>query len=145
MPKLIPTMILFLAALALSGCSTKKYTVTGTVTRGGEKLTWPDGGNLTVVYVPENLGKDSSVHTHPAEGDTATSTYRVTGVPPGKYYVAVQQFDAKMQDALGHVYDPGHTELAREVTQDNQVIDVDLPRDLPKRSKLSADKGGKGE
>jgi hypothetical protein len=145
MKKLLPALCLFLMAAGLSGCAAKKYTITGTVTRGGEKLTWPDGGTLLVVYVPENFGKDPAAITYPAQSDIATSTYTVSGIPPGKYNVAVQQFDVKHNDALGHVYDPGHTELAREVTQDNQVIDIDLPKELPKRSTLPEEKGGKGE
>lgn len=134
MPKLIPVLLLFFAALALSGCAeTKKYTVNGTVTRSGEKLTWPNGGTLLVVFVAENLGKDPKARTYPAKADIATSTFTVSDIPPGQYLVAVQQFDTKHRDALGSVYDPGRTDITREVTEDHQVIDIDLPKDLPKK------------
>ena len=37
------------------------------------------------------------------------------------------------RDALNHVYDPGATPLVYDVTHDGQVIDIDLPKDLPPR------------
>ena len=50
--------------------------------------------------------------------------------------MAIQQFDTRHLDALGGVYDPGHTAIEREVTADGQVIDIDLPATLPAREKL---------
>lgn len=129
----IPVAAMFLLAC---GCGlAKTYTVSGTVTRGGEKLTWPDGGSLLVIFLPEDSTKTERYTAR--ETDTAASTYRLTGVPPGKYLVAVQQFDTRFMDALGGRYDPGHTDHAVEVTADGQVLDIDLPKALPRA-------GGKG-
>ena len=124
MRRTIPAVVLVLLA---AGCGrTPTCTVSGTVTRGGEKLTWPDGGSLLVVYIPADSSKPDRYAAR--ETDTATSTYMVSGVPAGKYLVAVQQFNPKFMDALGGKYDPGHTDHAVEVTSDGQVIDIDLPK-----------------
>jgi hypothetical protein len=105
-------------------------TVSGTVTRGGEKLTWPDGGSLLVVFMPADPAKTDRYTAR--ETDTATSTYKVSGVPAGKYLVAVQQFSPRFMDALGGRYDPGHTDYEAEVTADGQVLDIDLPKAAPR-------------
>jgi hypothetical protein len=130
---------ILVAALFLlaAGCGpAKTHTISGTVTRGGEKLTWPDGGSLLVIFLPEDSTKTERYTAR--ETDTATSTYRLTGVPPGKYLVAVQQFDTRFMDSLGGRYDPGHTDHPVEVTADGQVLDIDLPMTLPR----AAGKGG---
>jgi len=134
MRRLIPTACLLMLFFGLSGCGSKKVSITGTVTRSGEKMTWPNDGFLTVVFVPEDRQRDTS--TYPAKTDIATSTYSIEGIPTGKYTVAVQQFDLKHMDALGGKYDPGHTTLHYEVTQNGQVIDIDVP--------VAAAKEGKG-
>ncbi|HJZ54478.1 MAG TPA: hypothetical protein VKE74_05945 [Gemmataceae bacterium] len=140
MKRLIPAVCILVIAAGLSGCSTRKYAISGTVTRGGEKLTWPNGGMLLVIYIPENRERDTNLYS--AETDIATSTYKIAGIPPGKYTVAVQQFDPKFMDALGGVYDPGHTDIVQEVTQDGQVIDIDLPKERPNRKSAAGNGGG---
>lgn len=133
MNKIVSAGVLLLLATGLTGCGQqKKFAVSGTVTRAGEKLTWPDGGILLVIFLPEDRQKDTN--TYSADTDIATSTYKIPAIPPGKYTVAVQQFDKKFMDALGGIYDPGHTKLTREVTADGQVIDIDLPKELPKKN-----------
>lgn len=114
-----------LVLVLAGGCTKPKYTVTGTVKRGGEKLTWPDGGSLLVIFMPADVKADER---YPArDTDIATSSYKIAGVPPGQYRVAVQQFSEKFMDALGGRYDPGHTDFTVEVKADGQVIDIDLP------------------
>lgn len=112
--------------LAMTGCGRVPLcTVSGTITRGGEKLSWPDGGSLLVVFLPADPAK---TERYPArETDTATSSYKVTGIPAGKYLVAVQQFSPKFMDSLRGRYDPGHTDFEVEVTADGQVLNIDLP------------------
>jgi hypothetical protein len=126
MRRLIPSVCLLALLAGFTGCGgSKKVSVSGTVTRGGEKMTWPNGGILLVIFIPEDRQRDTNVYN--ATTDTATSTYKIDALPAGKYTVAVQQFDTKFMDALGGKYDPGHTELAYEVTQNGQVIDIDVP------------------
>lgn len=141
MRRLIPSACLLALLAGLAGCGSKKVAVSGTVTRGGEKMTWPNGGILLVIFIPEDRQRDTNVYN--ATTDTATSTYKIDAIPTGKYTVAVQQFDTKFMDALGGKYDPGHTDLKYEVTQAGQVIDVDVPAPAakePRGKKKDSDK-----
>ncbi len=138
----IPTACLFILVVVLSGCdSPKKYSISGTVLHGGERMTWPKGGTLLVIFLPDDASRKERYAAH--ETDTETSKYKITSIPPGRYKVAVQQFfpDAKtsFNDALGGKYDPGHTDLVLEVTQDGQVLDIEVPKVA-----AGGPKGGKG-
>ena len=44
--------------------------------------------------------------------------------------VAIHQFDERHMDSLQNKYDPVKTPLRVDVTDDGQVIDIDLPKDL---------------
>jgi len=128
--RILPAAALMLLAC---GCGSRVplCTVSGTVTRGGEKLTWPDGGSLLVIFMPTDTTKSDR---YPArETDTAASSYKVTSIPAGKYLVAVQQFSPRFMDALGGRFDPGHTDHEVEVTADGQVLDIDLPKTPARR------------
>jgi hypothetical protein len=127
-----PTVSLCLVLTAgLYGCGgPPKHSLKGTVTRGGERLTWPEGGQLLVVFFPEDRKKHPEVYS--ATTDIATSSYSIAAIPAGRYKVAVQQFDTKFMDALGGVYDPSKTKLVFEViAQDGQTLNIDLPVDSP--------------
>jgi hypothetical protein len=125
MHRLLPLVVLLLA-----GCGAPKtYTVGGTVKRGGEKLTWPDGGTLLVIFMPEDASKSDRYSAR--ETDTAASTYKITGIPAGRYKVAVQQFypneKTNFNDALGGKYDPGHTDIVIVVKGDDAALDIEIP------------------
>lgn len=66
-----------------------------------------------------------------AESDRATGTYRIAEIKSGRYMVAIHQFDARHMDALQNKYDPVKTPVRVKVTDDGQVIDIDLPKELP--------------
>ena len=121
------------ALVAVSGCAEKKVSVSGKVTRGGKPL--PEGRNLLVVVVAERAKGDARPYS--ADTDSATGTFRVADLPPGRYRVAVQHFDTQFHDALGGVYDPGASPLVYDVTTDGQVIDIALPEVLPSRKTVS--------
>lgn len=126
MARRLTAACLLAVLVALTGCGTKKAGISGTVTRGGEKLTWPDGGYLVVVFIPEDRDRDPNVY--PAtRTDLEASTYEIEGIPPGRYKVALQQMDPKHNDALGRAYNPSATTLEREVTSDGGTIDIDVP------------------
>lgn len=117
--------------LSLAGCGARRTSISGTVTRGGEPLVWAkEGGHLLVLFIPEDRVADKSVYR--ADTDRDTGGFTIVAIPMGKYRVAIQQFDETHNDALGHVYNPGATELTAEVTSDGQVIELDLPKHLPK-------------
>ena len=66
-----------------------------------------------------------------AETDRETGTYRLAEIPAGKYTIAIQQFDERFMDAFNKQFDAYRTNIHCEITDDNQVIDIDLPKDLP--------------
>lgn len=142
MPRPVATLCLAALLAALAGCEARPVGISGTVTRAGEKLTWPDGGYMLVVFSPETVTPTTRVYS--AETDIATSGYKIAAIAPGRYKVAVQQFSTKSMDALGGVYDPGNTTLVYDVTHDGQVIDIDLPKELPRPAAKGGGAGGKG-
>lgn len=122
-----------LALAALSGCggTAKPVAISGTVSHGGEKMTWSDeGGSLLVIFMPEDAS--NSARYTARETDLATATYKIAAIPPGRYKVAVHQFypsaKTNFNDVLGGRYDPGHTDLVVEVTHDGQVLNIDVPK-----------------
>jgi hypothetical protein len=129
----IPCVLI--AALA-AGCNddpavAKKTNITGTVTRDGKPLVWPfENGKLHVIFAP--VERKITDYPFKAETDTAAGTYRIEALPPGKYMVGIYMFDERHMDALQNKFDPNHTPLRVEVTEDNQVIPIDLPKELPK-------------
>ena len=122
--------LVLVLVVAAAGCQSKRTNISGTITRDGKPLVWEsEGGHLLVIFVPEDRkpGQDPIL----AESDKETGTYRIHQIPPGAYLVAIHQFDEKHMDALHNKYDPAKTALRVEVVEDNQVIDVDLPKELP--------------
>jgi hypothetical protein len=117
-------------AVGATGCVEYKSNITGTVTRDGKPLVWKsEGGYLLVLFVPEDRSKFSPRH---AETDRDTGTFRMAELPAGKYTIAIQQFDERYMDALNKQFDAYRTTIRCEITEDNQVIDIDLPKDLPR-------------
>jgi hypothetical protein len=126
--RLLPVLAL---AIGATGCVEYKKNITGTVTRDGKPLVWPkEGGSLLVIFVPEDRSKFSPKHADFTDRDTGE--FRFDELPAGRYTVAIQQFDERYMDALNKQYDPYRTTIECEVTDDNQVINIDLPKDLPR-------------
>ncbi len=131
------TSLLCVLTIALAaGCTddpaaAKKANITGTVTRDGKPLVWPfKDGKLHVIFAP--VERQITDYPFKAETDSVAGTYRIAALPPGKYMVGIYMFDERHMDALQNKFDPNHTPIRVEVTEDNQVIDIDLPKDLPK-------------
>jgi hypothetical protein len=129
-------VLLFVVAVAVvvglvvAGPS-ERTNITGTITRDGKPLVWDsEGGHLLVLFVPEDRKPDQDPYR--AETDRAAGTYRIPSIPAGRYLVAVQQFDDRHRDALQTKFDAYRTPLRFEVVADGQVIDIDLPKDLPR-------------
>jgi hypothetical protein len=114
-----------------AGCSVKKCNISGTITQAGEPLVAKtESGFLLVLFIPLDRKADPLVYR--AETDRDKGTYTLDGIPAGKYRVAIQQFDERHNDALGHSLNPPQTPLRYEVSEDGQVLDIDLPKDLPR-------------
>jgi hypothetical protein len=100
------------------------------ITRDGKPLEWDsEGGHLLVLFIPENRRADGAVYR--ADTDRETGAFRIAEIRAGRYLVAVQQFDERHNDALGHKYDPSKSPLRYKVNESGQVIDIDLPKDSP--------------
>lgn len=123
-------LVILTLAIGSTGCVEYKSNITGTVTRDGKPLVWrSEGGYLLVLFVPEDRSRFSPKS---AETDRETGTYRLAEIPAGKYTIAIQQFDERFNDAFNKQFDAYRTTIQCEVTEDNQVIDIDLPKDLPR-------------
>ncbi len=137
MRNVIPRVCLLSLLVGLAGCGAdRKIAISGTVTRGGEKLTWPDGGLLLVIFFPEDRVRNPDVYS--AETNIATSAYAIASIPPGRYKVAVQQFDTKFTDTMNAAYDPSKTTLMIDVPPDGGTLDIEIPAPeeaKPKRPK----------
>ncbi|HEX3149884.1 MAG TPA: hypothetical protein VHR66_17540 [Gemmataceae bacterium] len=116
--------------VAATSCSGKRTNITGTITRDGKPLEWKsEGGHLLVIFVP--VPRRENQDPYLAETDREAGTYRIDEIRAGRYMVAIHQFDERHGDSLANKYDPVHTPLIVEVEEDGQVIDIDLPKDLP--------------
>jgi hypothetical protein len=104
--------------------------ITGTITRDGKPLAFSsEEGQFLVLFFPEpRRGRDP----YQAETDRATGTFKVSGIKSGRYRVAIYMFNAKFLDDLQNKYDPNHTPLEYRVTDDGQVLNIDLPKELPR-------------
>jgi hypothetical protein len=137
MSKSLHLVFLWVAFLAIacvpSGCANPKYPVSGSTTRDGKPLEWKsDEGVLDVKFVPLDRERDRNVYR--AETDRTTGTYTIVGIPPGSYRVSIQQMDPyPTHDLLGFALGMRDSPIIRPVAKDKKVIDIDLPRDLPKK------------
>jgi hypothetical protein len=129
--------MLMLAAVCLAspGCARPKYSISGKVTRDGKPLEWKgDQGVLDVKFVPLDRERDPNVYK--AETDRAAGTYTITGIPRGSYRVSIQQMDPfPTHDLLGFALNMADSPILREVTKEGEVLDIDIPKDLPKKGK----------
>jgi hypothetical protein len=131
MHALIRSILILMVVVMAAGCpASKKSNISGTITRDGKPLEWPsEEGLFLVIFVPEVRKPNQDPYL--AECDRATGTYRIPEIRAGRYMVAIHQFDERHQDALANKYDPVKTPLRVEVTEDGQVIDIDLPKEFP--------------
>ena len=132
--KLSALILVVLTLLSCLGCGgetgPKLVKAHGTVTKGGEVLQVA-GRDIGVGMV--------QLEFIPAEGNPATETYGAVvdaegkfdmpgGMPPGKYKVAVRQWDPYPQtDKLGGKFAATATPIVRDVTGD-QPIEIDLDK-----------------
>ena len=108
----------------------KPCDISGTITRDGKPLVFSSQeGLFLVLFFPEPRGGRDP---YQAETDRTTGTFRVSGIKSGHYRVAIHMFNERSLDDLQNKYDPNHTPLMYEVTDDGQVLDIDLPKELPR-------------
>jgi hypothetical protein len=127
---LIYSTAALLFVVTASGCiDNRKFNISGTVTHGGEPLVWKHEDSLLfLVFAPIDREKHPDIYK--AEYDKGKGIYTISGIPPGEYMVAIQQVDPLPgTDVLGNKYTLAKSPIRKEVTQDGQVIDIDVPKD----------------
>src|SRR5687767_547033 len=90
----LPLLAMFLAA-----CSKERapVSVTGKITRNGQPLAVGPRGLVRVIFVPDVSARD--VHRrYPGRYDLATGRYAVSGLPVGRYRIAVAHLEAAHPD-----------------------------------------------
>jgi hypothetical protein len=138
----VAAVLVVVAVLTATDYFATRTDVHGTITRDGKPLEWPfEGGHLLVVFVPAD--RDPEKEPVRADTDRDAGTFRIPEIKAGKYLVAVHMFNDRHLDALRNKFDPNRSTIEVEVTADGQVIDVDLPRELPKDEPKK--RPGKGE
>jgi hypothetical protein len=139
MPRSIHLVLPSVACLAIAflpaGCAKPQYQISGNITRDGKPLEWKsDEGVLDVKFVPLDRDRDKNVYR--AETDRQAGAYTIAGIPPGSYRVSIQQMDPfPTHDLLGFALSMAESTIIQDVTKEGEVIDIDLPRDLPKKGK----------
>lgn len=134
--KYLPWLLVLCLTFPGNGCARPKYKITGTITRAGGPLEWKsDQGVLDVKFVPLDRKGDPNVYRAEAT-DRKTGAYTITGIPPGSYRVSIQQMDPyPTHDLLGFALSMSDSPILRDVRQHDQVIDIDIPKALPKAGK----------
>jgi hypothetical protein len=123
------------AAYFMYGRAKPKYAISGTVTRDGKALEWKaDNRKLDVKFVPLDRVADDNVYS--AETDTDAGTYTIAAIPPGSYRVSIQQMDPfPTHDLLNFALSMSGSTIRRDVTKNGEVIDIDIPKVLPRKGK----------
>lgn len=122
------------------GLSPARTGVRGTLVHDGKPVLPPsETHKVLLIFVPEKVGKDFEVYR--AEVDRTTGEFTLPALPSGRYVVAVQLFDDKHMDSFGGKYDPGKSPLRYDVTEDNQVIEVVVPKEETEEPKEPRPKG----
>jgi len=138
------TLIAISATAAVPGCSghasgikETAVPVKGRVTNAGQPLKISNAmvGWVEVIFLePKGEGKQTAAGekftTHADENGRFTAPGRLgNGLPPGKYRIAVRQWDPFPQaDKLGGKFDEKNTKIVRDVTGKEEIaIDVSRP------------------
>lgn len=119
--------LVLILVVATTSCNGNRTDITGSITRDGKPVVIEgEEGHILVLFLPEKWKSNSQVFR--AEVDRTSGTFRISEIRTGRYLVAIQQFDARHNDALGSKYNPGISPLRADVTENGQVIDFDLPK-----------------
>jgi hypothetical protein len=124
--------------LLLAGCGSqeRKVIVKGRVSKGGQPLTVKDTvlGRVVVKFVPLNEPDPAkAIGPQTALVNQQDGTFEVKGndgkgIPPGKYRIAVYQYEPMPTDKLQGKFGEKNSRIEREVTGGEEIdIDVGKP------------------
>jgi hypothetical protein len=136
--------VLILAAAATAGCrkSDGLLRTQGQVLQGGENFVTPEGQHLQIEFVPiPQDGKPPKMY-YWAEVNQETGVFRPdgpmkTGMPPGKYRVALALMDENKKDVFGGKFDTDQSPYVFDVDKDTEELVIDLD-DPPPQLQASA-------
>jgi hypothetical protein len=113
------------AAVGLfAGCGSGPVKVTGTVLRDGKPIPVSKTGVVQVTLIPD-VAPGEAYTTFVGRCDE-TGKFEILDVKPGKYKVAVEQFDPTPQtDKLGGAFAAGKTPIARDI-DGKKPLEIDL-------------------
>lgn len=138
----LSTGLVVLALLACCGCgggseAEKVVAVRGKVTRGGQTLTVAgEEAGLGYVQVQfyriDDAGAQStdpaSARVSTADGSFQLAGHGGQGIPPGKYRIAVRQWDPYPEDKLQGKFDENTSPIIRTIDGDTTLtIDLENP------------------
>jgi hypothetical protein len=120
--------ILFVLSLSVlaSGCEPSPTKVTGKVLRDGKPIPVSATGVVQVTLIPDVAsGTQFTTYIGRCEPD---GSFVVLDVKPGKYKIAVEQFDPNPQtDKLGGAFSATKTTIVREI-DGKKPIEIDLAK-----------------
>jgi hypothetical protein len=127
-----------LTMFVLPGCGgeegPRRLSLEGSVTNAGDPLRVEGRdvgiGMVVVEFYP--VAEDGSASTDPLESASVSESGEfvlVDGIPPGRYKIAVRQWDPYPQvDRLDGRFSPVNTQIVRELTSDDQVLEIDVSK-----------------
>ena len=117
-------VVALVVCLPPAGCEKSSMTVKGTVLRDKKPIPVSATGVVQVTLIPDV--PPGTPYTTFIGRCNPDGTFEVLGVKPGKYKVAVEQFDPSPQtDKLEGAYSPTKTTIVREV-DGKKPIEIDL-------------------
>ena len=123
-------LVFALTFMVEAGCgkSVRKVALHGTIRNNDKPLTTGPRGFVQIIFYPVEEGDQPGI-TYPAVVDSQHGTFKVDGIPVGKYKVAVQQMDpAPVNDKLKGAFSAQQTKITRDVTDDGEMnIDIAKP------------------
>jgi hypothetical protein len=127
---------LILLAL-VAGCGGDLVKAKGKLLKDGKPFVPGEKEAVRIVFVPVDRVEGKEQNMYPAEFKPEDGTFKVvgstgTGLPPGKYRVAIELARGKDRvDVLKGKFAPGNSPIVREVknSSDVLVIDLDNPND----------------
>jgi hypothetical protein len=116
----------FSLSLLAAGCEPSPKKVTGKILRDGKPIPVSATGVVQVTLIPDVApGAQYTTYIGRCEPD---GSFLVPDVKPGKYKIAIEQFDPDPQtDKLGGAYSPTKTTIVRDI-DGKKPIEIDLAK-----------------
>jgi hypothetical protein len=118
--------LIVLSLSLVAGCEPSSLKVTGTVLRDGKPIPVSATGVVQVTLIPD-VAPGTPYTTYPGRCD-AEGKFEILNVKPGKYKVAIQQFDPDPQtDKLNGAFNQEKTTIVRDI-DGKKPIEIDLSK-----------------